>query len=128
MIIIVLNISFAVTQLSNITTSSIHLHIIVQTRATNVILPLSAATPPAPAFSLAESRGISEMLSTRPESRLSVFKYSVLSKYQIQKKEVRQPLSHPCSHVVFQEIFVTEATQGLSQKSKTAWINNQAHT
>ena len=48
------------------------------------------------------------------------------SKYQIQKKEVKQPLSHPCSHVLFQEIFVTEATQGLSQKSKTAWINNQA--
>ena len=49
------------------------------------------------------------------------------SKYQMQKKEVRQPLSHPCFHVVFQEIFVTEAAQGLSQKSKTAWINNQAH-
>ena len=48
------------------------------------------------------------------------------SKYQIKKKEVKQPSSHPCSHVVFQEIFVTEATQGLSQKSKTAWINNQA--
>ena len=54
--------------------------------------------------------------------------YLQRSKYQIQKKEVRQPLSHPCSHVVFQEIFVTEVTQGLSQKSKTAWINNQAHT
>ena len=50
------------------------------------------------------------------------------SKYQIQKKEVRQHLSHRCSHVVFQEIFATGATQGLSQKSKTAWINNQAHT
>ena len=54
--------------------------------------------------------------------------YLQRSKYQIQKKEVRQPLSHPCSHVVFQEIFVTEATQGLSQNSKTAWINNQART
>ena len=54
--------------------------------------------------------------------------YLQRSKYQIQKKEVRQPLSHPCFHVVFQEIFLTEATHGLSQKSKTAWINNQAHT
>ena len=54
--------------------------------------------------------------------------YLQRSKYQIQKKDVRQPLSHPCSHVVFQEIFVTKATQGLSQKSKTAWINKQAHT
>ena len=34
--------------------------------------------------------------------------YLQRSKYQIQQKEVRQPLSHPCSHVVFQEIFVTE--------------------
>ena len=54
--------------------------------------------------------------------------YLLRSKYHIQKKEVRQPLSHPCSHVVFQEKFVTDATQGLSQKSKTAWINNQAGT
>ena len=41
-------------------------------RVLSYILPLSAATPPAPAFSLVESRGISEMLSTRPESRLSI--------------------------------------------------------
>ena len=41
-------------------------------RGVQIILPLSAATPPAPAFSLAESRGISEMLSTHPESRLSI--------------------------------------------------------
>ena len=53
------------------------------------ILPLSAATPPAPAFSLAESRGVSEMLSTRPESRLSVFKYSVFTTFQIANTEER---------------------------------------
>ena len=53
------------------------------------ILPLSAATPPARAFSLAESRGISEMLSTRPESRLSVFKYSVFTTLQISNTEER---------------------------------------
>ena len=65
----------------------------------------------------------------RPESRLSEYNILYLQhfKYQIQKKEVRQPLSRPCFHVVFQEIFVTEATQGLSQESKTACINNQAH-
>ena len=53
------------------------------------ILPLSAATPPARAFSLAESHGISEMLSTRPESRLSVFKYSVFTTLQISNTEER---------------------------------------
>ena len=94
------------------------------------ILPLSAATPPAPAFHWLRAV---EYLRCYPRvlnigCLSSNILYLQRSKYQIQTKEVRQPLSHPCSHVVFQEIFVTEATQGLSQKSKTAWINNQAHT
>ena len=45
--------------------------------------------PPVPAFSLAESRGISEMLSTCLESRLSVIKYSVLTMFQISNTEER---------------------------------------
>ena len=93
------------------------------------ILPLSAATPPARAFSLAESRGESGVFHTCPESRLSVFKYSVFTTFQISNTEERFQTAFitPCFHVVFQEIFVTEATQGLSQKSKTGWINNHAH-
>ena len=53
------------------------------------ILPLSAATPLNPAFSLVESRGISGMLSTCPESRLFVFKYSVFITFQISNTEER---------------------------------------
>ena len=41
-------------------------------RYASSVLPLSAATPPTPAFSLVDSRGISETLSTRPKSRLSI--------------------------------------------------------
>ena len=58
-------------------------------KAYDYILPLSAATPPTPAFSLVKSRGESEVFHTRPESKLSVFKYFVFTTFQISNTEER---------------------------------------
>ena len=70
------------------------------------------------------------LFSTRPESRLSVFKYSVFTTFQISNTEERGQTAFitpllSCS--VPGNICNRDYTQGLPQKSKTAWINNQAH-
>ena len=57
---------------SVVTMSAAVTHYSMYACAVTEILPPSAATPPTPAFSLVDSCGISEMLSTCPESRLSV--------------------------------------------------------